>query len=94
MASISGTDMENRRLDTFGPKWACGLIICIAVTALPGVAVALDPGINQPGVAGNVHRDPGINQPGAAGNVGAPGVGRDPGINQPGEAGNRRRVVR
>jgi hypothetical protein len=52
----------------------------------PGVAGnrGVDPGINQPGVAGNVGRDPGINQPGAAGNV-----GRDPGINQPGPAGNR-----
>jgi len=62
---------------------------------------AADPGINQPGAAGNVGRDPGINQPGAAGNVGGPGVdpgsikpgaagnvGRDPGINQPGAAGN------
>ena len=52
----------------------------------PGV----DPGINQPGAAGNVGagagRDPGINQPGAAGNV-----GRDPGINQPGAAGNIKR---
>ena len=86
--------MENRRSATFRPKWAFGLIICIAVTALPGVAAARDPGINQPGEVGNVHRDPGINQPGAAGNGGAPGVGRDPGINQPGEAGNRRRVVR
>jgi hypothetical protein len=43
--------------------------------------------------AGN-YLDPGINQPGAAGNVGAPGVGHDPGINQPGAAGNRRRVYR
>ena len=43
-----------------------------------------DPGINQPGAAGNVGRNPGINQPGAAGNVGL-----DPGINQPGAAGNR-----
>jgi hypothetical protein len=60
----------------------------------PGEAgnVHRDPGLNQPGAAGNVHRDPGLNQPGAAGNVGAPGVGRDPGVNQPGAAGNRRRV--
>ena len=58
-------------------------------------AIARDPGVNQPGRAGNtgVGRDPGINQPGAAGNVGvgAPGAGvRDPGINQPGAAGNTR----
>jgi hypothetical protein len=88
MASTSGTNMENKRLACFGPKLARGLILCAAVSALPGVAAARDPGFNQPGAAGNVHRDPGVNQPGAAGNVGAPGVGRDPGINQPGEAGN------
>lgn len=53
----------------------------------PGAGV-VDPGINQPGAAGNVGRagvgvgapgvgvvDPGINQPGAAGNVGRAGVG-------------------
>jgi len=46
--------------------------------------VATDPGAPGAGV-----RDPGVNQPGAAGNVGTPGVGvRDPGINQPGAAGN------
>lgn len=52
----------------------------------PGVGV-YDPGINQPGAAGNVGvpragvgapgvgvYDPGINQPGAVGNVGVPGV--------------------
>ena len=63
----------------------------IAGAMAMGVSTVLharDPGINQPGAAGNVHRDPGLNQPGAAGNVGAPGVGRDPGINQPGAAGN------
>jgi hypothetical protein len=75
----------------------------------PGVGVA-DPGINQPGRAGNVGRDPGINQPGRAGNVGAgapgvgvtpgPGVGApgvgvaDPGLNQPGVAGNVGGVAR
>jgi len=57
-----------------------------AFAAGPGV----DPGINQPGAAGNVGAgagvDPGKNQPGAAGNV-----GRDPGINQPGAAGNIKR---
>jgi hypothetical protein len=69
----------------------------------PGVGAA-DPGINQPGAAGNVGRDPGINQPGRAGNVGAgapgvgvgaPGVGVvDPGLNQPGVAGNVGGVAR
>jgi hypothetical protein len=63
------------------------VIIGAMVVALPGTLNARDPGINQPGAAGNVGRDPGINQPGAAGNVGA-GPGVDPGINQPGAAGN------
>jgi hypothetical protein len=84
------------------------VIIGGMVGALPGTSNAVDPGINQPGAAGNVGRDPGINQPGAAGNVGAGGgvdpginqpgaagnVGRDPGINQPGPAGNRRGIGR
>jgi len=61
--------------------------ISAMVGALPGTSNAADPGINQPGAAGNVGRDPGINQPGAAGNIGG-----DPGINQPGAAGNRRRI--
>jgi len=61
------------------------VIIGSMVIALPGTSDAgRDPGINQPGPAGNVGADPGINQPGPAGNV-----GRDPGINQPGPAGNR-----
>ena len=62
------------------------VVIGAMVGALPGTSNAADPGINQPGAAGNVGRDPGINQPGAAGNV-----GRDPGINQPGAAGNIKR---
>jgi hypothetical protein len=54
----------------------------VADVGAPGVGVR-DPGINQPGAAGNVA------VPGARGDVGAPGVGvRDPGINQPGAAGN------
>jgi len=81
-------------------------MISAVVVALPDTSNARDPGINQPGAAGNVGvgRDPGINQPGAAGNVGpdpginqpgpAGNVGRDPGINQPGPAGNRRGVGR
>lgn len=74
------------------------VIIISMVTALPGTVNAVDPGINQPGAAGNAGRDPGINQPGPAGDVGrdpginqpgaAGNVGRDPGINQPGAAGN------
>lgn len=58
----------------------------------PGVG-AVDPGINQPGRAGNV----GAGAPGVG--VGAPGIGVvDPGLNQPGVAGNvggvARRTVR
>ena len=68
------------------------LVAGLVAVGVPTVSHAIDPGVNQPGAAGNVHRDRGLNQPGAAGNVGAPGVGRDPGINQPGAAGNRRRV--
>jgi len=66
----------------------------IALVAVAGAAVMAmwgaplaeaqrDPGINQPGAAGNRGVDPGPNQPGAAGNV-----GRDPGLNQPGAVGN------
>ena len=73
------------------------VVIAAAVTTMWGSPVAYaqrDPGINQPGAAGNVGRDPGINQPGAVGNVGYGGSARqvravaDPGVNQPGAAGN------
>jgi hypothetical protein len=53
--------------------------------------------VGAPGVGA---RDPGINQPGAAGNTGTPGVGApgvgavDPGLNQPGVAGNTGGVAR
>lgn len=74
----------------------------------PGVTPGVTPGVGAPGVG---VRDPGLNQPGRAGNtgavgVGAPGVGIgapgvgvvDPGLNQPGVAGNvggvARRTVR
>jgi hypothetical protein len=74
--------------------WICVLVINAIAASIPGAVYARDPGINQPGAAGNVGRagpgvDPGINQPGAAGNV-----GRDPGINQTGAAGTRRGVRR
>lgn len=52
-------------------------------------AAVVTPGVGAPG-CGAV--DPGVNQPGAAGNRGggAPGAGAvDPGANQPGAAGNR-----
>lgn len=67
------------------------------VVGAPGPGVT--PGVGAPGVG---VRDPGINQPGAAGNVGvgAPGVGApgvgvvDPGLNQPGVVGNVGGVAR
>ena len=67
----------------------CALACAAFGAFMPGAALAVDPGVNQPGPAGNVGRDPGVNQPGAAGNV-----GRDPGVNQPGPAGNRKGVRR
>jgi hypothetical protein len=96
-------------MNVVAKSFMCALVCSAVGASLPGTAFARDPGINQPGAAGNVGRDPGINQPGAAGNVGEAGpgvdpginqpgaagnVGRDPGINQPGAAGNRRGVRR
>ena len=88
--------MSNYRFSWLAPAALFMLTIAIIIAmiaALPGTVHAIDPGINQPGRAGNVGAgvgvDPGINQPGAAGNV-----GRDPGINQPGAAGNRGGVGR
>ncbi len=81
-------------------RGAMGAAVAALAAAMPGMAHAIDPGINQPGPVGGVAGvgapgrgvwDPGINQPGAIGNVGggAPGVGVvDPGINQPGAIGN------
>jgi hypothetical protein len=58
----------------------------------PGVGTR-DPGINQPGRAGNV--GVGAPGPGVKPGVGAPGVGVvDPGLNQPGVAGNVGGVAR
>ena len=63
----------------------------------PGVGVTPGVGVGAPGVG---VRDPGVNQPGVAGNVGTPGVGApgvgavDPGLNQPGVAGNVGGVAR
>jgi hypothetical protein len=65
----------------------------------PGAGVR-DPGINQPGAAGNVGvRTPGVGAPGVGAapgvGVGAPGVGKvDPGRNQPGAIGNVGGVAR
>jgi hypothetical protein len=98
------SNYRSNRLATAALFMLTIVIISAMVVVLPGTVNALDPGINQPGAAGNVGRDPGINQPGAAGNVGpdpginqpgaAGNVGPDPGINQPGPAGNRRRIGR
>jgi len=58
----------------------------------PGPGVTPGPGVGAPGVGA---RDPGVNQPGAAGNTPAPGVSVvDPGLNQPGVAGNVNGVAR
>lgn len=63
----------------------------------PGAGVTPGPGVGAPG-PGVV--DPGLNQPGVAGNVGRPGVGApgvgavDPGLNQPGVVGNVGGVAR
>ena len=61
------------------------VMIGLAVVMLSPALQAGDPGLNQPGVRGNV-------------GVGAPGAGvRDPGLNQPGAVGNTgpaRRSVR
>jgi hypothetical protein len=75
-------------------RWARACLFGVLGVALSGVLHARDPGINQPGAAGNVGvgapgvgvRDPGINQPGAVGNVGvgAPGPGVAPGVGAPG----------
>jgi hypothetical protein len=85
---IKERDMSDHRsiwLATAMLVVTAAVIIGAMITALPGTLNAADPGINQPGAAGNVGRDPGVNQPGAAGNK----KGRDPGVNQPGAAGNR-----
>jgi hypothetical protein len=72
--------MSNYRFNRMAPASLFMLTIVISIgviAALPGTLQAADPGINQPGAAGNVGRDPGINQPGAAGNLGnRPGVRR------------------
>lgn len=75
-------------MNVLAKTFMCALVFSAIGASLPGAAYARDPGVNQPGRAGNVGRDPGINQPGAAGNVGGAGPGVDPGINQPGAAGN------
>jgi hypothetical protein len=83
---------RTNRLSTAALLMLMIFMMSAVVIALPDTSSARDPGINQPGAAGNVGGvgpDPGINQPGPAGNV-----GRDPGINQPGPAGNRRGVGR
>lgn len=85
------------------------MIGAVMLVGLIGAAFARDPGLGV-GAPGVGVRDPGINQPGRAGNagVGAPGVGVtpgigvgasgvgvvDPGLNQPGMVGNVGGVAR
>ena len=66
---------------------AFGVAVVAALASLPHGAHARDPGLNQPGAAGNVAA-PAARA--ATPGIGAPGVGvRDPGVNQPGAIGNR-----
>jgi hypothetical protein len=66
---------------------AFGVAVVAALASLPHGVHARDPGLNQPGRAGNVVA-PAARA--ATPGVGAPGVGvRDPGVNQPGAIGNR-----
>jgi hypothetical protein len=80
----------------------CAASSAIAVDPGVGVGApgpGVTRGVGAPGVG---VRDPGLNQPGRAGNVGVPGVGVgapgvgvvDPGLNQPGVAGNVGGVAR
>lgn len=81
---------------TYAISQRTGLAALAALVAagFASSAMAVDPGVGvgKPGV-GAV--DPGLNQPGVAGNVGTPGVSVvDPGLNQPGVAGNVGGVAR
>jgi hypothetical protein len=72
--------VSNYRFNWMAPAALFMLTIVISIAmiaALPGTLHAADPGLNQPGAAGNVggsSGDPGINQPGPAGN--RPGIRR------------------
>lgn len=66
------------------------LALTTIILASNPLAWAGDPGVNQPGMAGNhgpgraAVRDPGINQPGLAGNAPvARGAARAPGVQYP-----------
>jgi hypothetical protein len=77
---------EAHRMNQSSTRAACGVLTFAVLAFAPFGAFARDPGINQPGAAGNVVA-PAARA--ATPGVGAPGVGvRDPGINQPGAAGN------
>ena len=115
-SALARTSMESAMRSPLKSRVGARTFAALIFASLAGTAAAVDPGvgvgapgpgvrdpgINQPGRAGNVGRDPGINQPGRAGNVGAgaPGVGApgvgvvDPGLNQPGVAGNVGGVAR
>jgi hypothetical protein len=78
---------EAHRTDRGSIRAALGVAVLAALASLPHGAHARDPGLNQPGRAGNAVA-PAARA--ATPGVGAPGVGvRDPGINQPGAIGNR-----
>jgi hypothetical protein len=86
----SGALEEKRMKHGFRYRARALALGTLLLAGLAGTASARDPGVGV-GAPGAGVRDPGLNQPGGAGNVGggAPGVGvRDPGINQPGRVGN------
>jgi hypothetical protein len=56
MESKHGRNLENKALNDLGWKWVIGLFVATAISALPVTASARDPGINQPGEAGNRRR--------------------------------------
>jgi len=71
---------------------AIGAAIVLGLAGVGGAA-ARGPGVGV-GAPGPGTRDPGLNQPGQAGNVGVGAPGVDPGLNQPGLVGNVGGVAR
>jgi len=68
--TAGGTTMKRNDFKRPSGVWVGMVMAAVIFIISPVPAEAQDPGVNQPGAAGNVHRDPGINQPGAAGNRG------------------------
>ncbi len=78
---------DAHRMNKGSLRAALGVAVVATLASVSQQAHARDPGLNQPGRAGNVVA-PAARA--ATPGVGAPGVGvRDPGINQPGAIGNR-----